>query len=107
MNSTRHGHKHVVRLVITLTMWSVRAYRAVATRRSMPHMFGAMANAEYSFTTTNKLQPYAFGGPGLFYSKVSSDYNGVFDTNAYDSSRGSASVVASTSRPSSRSRFGS
>lgn len=50
------------------------------------NMFGAMANAEYSFTTTNKLKPYAFGGLGVFYSKVSSDYNGVFDTNAYDSS---------------------
>lgn len=50
------------------------------------NMFGAMGSAEYAFPTTNKLKPYAFGGLGLFYRNISSDYNGVFDTNAYNSS---------------------
>jgi hypothetical protein len=50
------------------------------------NMFGVMGSAEYPFPTTNKLKPYAFGGLGLFYSHVNVDYNGQFDTKAYDSS---------------------
>ena len=49
------------------------------------NIFGVMGSAEYSFPTTNKLKPYAFGGLGLFYSSVSVDYNGVFEGSAYDS----------------------
>ena len=49
-------------------------------------MFGVMGGAEYSFPTTNKLKPYAFGGLGLFYSHVNVDYNGGLDNSAYDSS---------------------
>jgi opacity protein-like surface antigen len=49
-------------------------------------MFGVMGGAEYSFPTTNKLKPYAFGGLGLFYSHVNVDYNGDFGNSAYDSS---------------------
>jgi opacity protein-like surface antigen len=46
------------------------------------NMVGVMGSAEYSFPTTNRLKPYAFGGLGLFYSNVNSDY--VSDD--YDSS---------------------
>ena len=48
------------------------------------NIFGMMGNAEYAFPTQSRLKPYAFGGLGLFYSKVNLDYDGVFD--AYDSS---------------------
>lgn len=50
------------------------------------NIFGVMGSAEYSFPTTSTLKPYAFGGLGLFYSHVNVDFNGQFDTNAYDSS---------------------
>jgi opacity protein-like surface antigen len=50
------------------------------------NIFGVMANAEYSFPTENRLKPYAFGGLGLFYSKVDLEYDGQFDIDDYDSS---------------------
>jgi opacity protein-like surface antigen len=49
------------------------------------NIFGIMGNAEYSFPTTNKLKPYAFGGLGLFYSKFNVD-NNAFDEDAYANS---------------------
>jgi opacity protein-like surface antigen len=51
------------------------------------NIFGVMGSAEYDFTTTSKLKPYAFGGLGIFYSNVniSGDDFG-FDESGYDSS---------------------
>ena len=51
------------------------------------NIIGVMGSAEYAFTTTNTLKPYAFGGLGVFYSNVNiSGDNTGFDESGYDSS---------------------
>lgn len=51
------------------------------------NLFGAMALVEYVFATTGQLRPYVFGGLGLFYANVDSDFDSGFGSDDdYDSS---------------------
>ena len=50
------------------------------------NIYGFVGAAEYAFPTENRLEPYVFGGLGLFYSDVSQDYDGVFEDDTYESS---------------------